>query len=105
MAYQNTQPLGSQARGGGGGWRALSFINSFQQPSGASSSQAAALQGGAGPVTEAEALQFLKQKDQLNSILGLGSNTVSGSLQPYANAYGGYTAGTGNAPAAKGSSY
>jgi hypothetical protein len=105
MAYQNTQPLGSQTRGGGGGWRALSFINSLQQPKPTTANQDAALQGGAGPVTEAEALKFLKSKDQLNSILGLGSNTVSGSLQPYANAYGGYTAGTGNPPPAKGSSY
>jgi hypothetical protein len=104
MPYQNTQPLGTSVRGGGGGTRALSFVNSLQQPT-ASSNQTQAMAGGAGPVSKTGATDFLKQKDQLNSILGLGSNTVSGSLQPYTNAYAGYTAGTGNPPAAKGSSY
>lgn len=105
MAYQNSQPLGTGIRGsGGGGWKALEFVNSLQKST-KPTPQEQAMAGGAGPVSKTGATDFLKQKDQLNSILGLGSNTVSGSLQPYANAYGGYTAGTGNPPTAKGSSY
>ncbi len=107
MAYNNTQPLGSSARGGGGGWRALSLMNSMKKadtPAPATEDQKEAFKAGAGPVSEAGAKDFLSAQQRMNSILGLGRNTVTDAVN-LKSAYGGYTAGTGTTAAPKGSSY
>lgn len=104
MAYQQSQPLGSGTRGGGGGWRALSFLNSLEKKP-PTDAQQSALKGGAGPVSEAGALDYLAQRQ---AALGLGASAYdrAASDMGFQNAYAGYTAGTGDTGGkASGNSY
>lgn len=104
MAYQNTQPLGSTIRGGGGGWRALSLMNSGKSKAPTGSDQSAALKAGAGPLSEKAATDYWTQRSQL----GLGSSAYDrvASDLGYQNSFKGYTAGTGGTGGkASGNSY
>lgn len=104
MPYQNSQPLGSSARGGGGGWKFLNMMNGGGT-SAPTDTQSSALASGAGPVTQQAALNYFQQQAAFQSALGMGSNTVSGALTAssdlgFKNAYAGYT---GKPPAQQGS--
>jgi hypothetical protein len=105
MPYQNNQPLGTSAQGGGGGWRALSFMNSTQKDKLTPQSQQkdkltpqskSLLKDSAGPNTVTGAVNWY---DQMMSVLGKGTEQYGFGSQlnksPYQNAYKGYTAGTG----------
>jgi len=95
MPYQNNQPLGTSAQGGGGGWRALSFMNSTQKDKLTPQSKSL-LKDSAGPNTVTGAVNWY---DQMMSVLGKGTEQYGFGSQlnksPYQNAYKGYTAGTG----------
>lgn len=94
MAYQSNQPLGSSTRGGGGGWRALSFLNTMDSGSKTTGAQDAAMEGGSGPLSkEAAAKQLAERK----AALGLGASVYDRAASDlgFQNAYAGYTAGTG----------
>jgi hypothetical protein len=104
MPYNNSQPLGSTARGGGGGWKALQLIGAMGKAQPASTEQQAALKGGAGPVSKMGAEDYLRQRQ---SSLGLGSSVYDrvNSDVGFQNSMAGYTAGTGAGKSASGNSY
>ena len=96
MPYQNNQPSGTSARGGGGGWRALSFLAGAKKDTTLTPASKSLLETTGGPTTVTGAVNWY---DQMMSVLGKGTAQDGFGSQmnksPYQNAYKGYTAGTG----------
>jgi len=96
--YQNSQPLGTSIRGGGGGWRALSFMAGAKKDTTLTPASKSLLETTGGPTTVTGAVNWY---DQMMGALGQGNPSGGGlggpqsGQSPYANTYRGYTAGTG----------